>query len=354
MRILVVSNMFPSDASPGYGVFVRNYVEALARLDGRLRVQVVAIRDARHGLLSALGKYGRFGVSSVAALARFRPDVVHCHYALPTALPIWALRLIHRRPYVVTVHGGDLYDMCGRVPQGVQLLRRVLRRARHVIAVGRELAVDVRRMCLGLGLPPLSVINMGVDVKRFAPVSPMPPLHQVALVGHLIPRKGVDVAVSAIAAVSGASLHVFGEGPEKARLRAQAVALRCGERVHFHGALPQAQLAVALRRCGVLLAPPRREPFGLVALEGMAMGMVVIASRVGGLAETVQPGVNGFLFESGDAVGLAALLRRAIGLDGASRQRLATAARQTAAANSLTTQAAKNLRILRSVVQKPD
>ena len=110
-----------------------------------------------------------------------------------------------------------------------------------------------------------------------------------AFVGRLVSDKGCSVALDAFAQVRQrleATLAIVGAGPEEDALRRQAKALGCDDAVTFTGKLPPEEIARLLRRTECLLVPSLwQEPFGIVALEGLACGCEVIVSPRGGLPE---------------------------------------------------------------------
>ena len=152
--------------------------------------------------------------------------------------------------------------------------------------------------------------------------------HQPLLLtlASLVPRKGIDVLLEAlaplVAAGGDACLAVAGEGPERARLEALAHARGLGSAVRFLGRRTDPRRLLAA--CDLFVLPSRREGLGVAALEALAAGRAVVASRVGGLGEVVQDGMCGLLVEPGDAAALSAALGRLL-TDEALRVRLAAA-----------------------------
>ncbi|MGI8457549.1 MAG: glycosyltransferase [Propionibacteriaceae bacterium] len=154
------------------------------------------------------------------------------------------------------------------------------------------------------------LIPLGIDVDEFTPaplpVRPGDPL-VVGYVGRLEKHKGIDVLIKALATVPAATLHVYGGGPQEAALRTMAGARAMLDRVHFHGYLGQEQLAQAYRSLDVVAVPslPTKgwlEQFCRVAVEAMASGIPVVASRSGAIPDVV--GDAGVLVEPGDVDGL--------------------------------------------------
>src|SRR5215211_2693886 len=179
-----------------------------------------------------------------------------------------------------------------------------------------------------LGAPPerTEVIYGGADTRRFAPV-PGAGRGGVLFVGRLTPHKGIDRLLEALPA--GAALRVAGSAghdprpperdyPDLLRRLAQ------GRDVSFLGPVPDAALPALYRQATVLALPsvertcygrpvPVSELLGLVALEAMASGTPVVASRLGGLAEVVVDGETGFLVPPGDTAALGDRLARLVG-----------------------------------------
>lgn len=133
----------------------------------------------------------------------------------------------------------------------------------------------------------------------------------VGFAGRLIRGKGLDVLLDALSRTQPRSmicLQVAGDGPERMALEARVRELAIVERVRFHGWI--SNLGEFWPTCDVAVVPSCEwiESFGMVAVEAMAAGLPVIATRNGGLAEVVRDGETGALFEPGDADALARLL----------------------------------------------
>lgn len=249
--------------------------------------------------------------AAVRLVKAVRPDLVHAHWWLPAGV---VARLVAARlgvPYLVTSHGTDV--VAARSPLLRRAARWVLHGAEGSLAVSQTLAdelfpiaaptpVDVVRM-------PLSTAGSPTDGPP--PVADGPPWRAVA-VGRLSPEKGFDVLLDALALARRdgveLTLRIVGEGPEEERLRAQAADLGIAEHVEMVGPVAHHRLAEVFADVHVAVAPSRREGLGLAALDAIAAGRPVIASRVGGLPEAVIDGVDGVLVVPGDPFDLAAAL----------------------------------------------
>jgi glycogen(starch) synthase len=219
---------------------------------------------------------------------------------------LWPLALV-RRPWAVSHHSwyrqGD-----GRIAWQDRLKRYLLRFAASSISVSSSIAAD-------LGTPSVVIPNSyRDDLFRLLPGEAR--TGDLVFLGRLVSDKGVDVLLDALGHLAGRGprpgLTVIGDGPEAPRLRAQADHLGVGGQVELLGTRTGEELVRLLNRHRILVIPSRYdEPFGIVALEGIACGCAVVASRGGGLPEAVGP--CGRTFANGDAADLAAVLTDLLG-----------------------------------------
>lgn len=144
----------------------------------------------------------------------------------------------------------------------------------------------------------------------------MPRDLEFVYVGRLVSDKGVDLLLEALARLDANGkppwLSILGEGPERRALEQQAGQLGIASRVRFLGSLSPQEVASELNRHRVLVAPSRwNEPFGLIALEGMACGCRVVGSSGGGLPEAM--GGLGHIFPNGQVMELERAMKAALG-----------------------------------------
>jgi len=263
---------------------------------------------------------------------------------LDPALPLGRIgaRLAH--PWGVILHGAEV-TVPGRLPGARALLRSVLRGARVVVAAGGYPAAEAERAA-GCALPTV-VVPPGVDTERFIPLDvparraarrrfgldPDAPL--VVSVSRLVPRKGMDVAVRAVAALAPSLpslvLAIGGDGRDRRRL--ERLVRATSAPVRFLGRLPDADLPALYGAADVFVMLCRdrwmgleQEGFGIVFLEAAACAVPQVAGRSGGSHEAVEDGVTGVVVDPRSvpevAVALGGLLT-----DPARRARLGAAAR---------------------------
>jgi D-inositol-3-phosphate glycosyltransferase len=255
------------------------------------------------------------------------PDVAHAHFWMSGLATVTAA---HDRtvPVVQTYHAlgsvkrrhQGLADTSP--PQRIGYERALGRAVDQVVAQSRDEVGELIR--LGVPRGRLTRIPSGVNTERFRPAGPAVARRdgqaRILTVARLVERKGVEDLIRALAGVPRTELIVIG-GPPAEKLpddayarKLAAVAEACGVagRVRLAGAVPAAEMPAWYRSADVVAATPWYEPFGLTALEAMACGVPVVASRVGGLADTVVDGVTGDLVPARDPDGLAVALRRLV------------------------------------------
>jgi len=168
----------------------------------------------------------------------------------------------------------------------------------------------------------IDVIHLGTSTTRTPerlPENP-PPLPFVLSIGRVQWSKGFQIAIDAIAALerSGDGIDYVILGPDanyRAYLEGYAAARGVARRVRFVGTVDEAEKEWYIERASLFLIPSLFEPFGLVSLEAMIRGKIVIASATGGLAETINDGRDGFLVPPSDPQALATAIRARLGPD---------------------------------------
>jgi D-inositol-3-phosphate glycosyltransferase len=289
------------------------------------------------------------GVEGFAREQGLAYDLIHSHYWLSG---VAGLRLRERwgTPLVQMFHTlGRLKNEVAQTAAEMEPALRVDEEARIVAQGDRIVAANVVERAhlvwyYRARSERIAVIPCGVDTELFQPMDPakardlleLPPDPLLLYVGRLQPIKGLDTLLEAMAAVPApAYLLVVGgehdepDGGHGAALRARVAALGLNRRVRFLRAQPQRRLRLFYAAADATVMPSYYESFGMVALEAMACGSPVVASRVGGLTTTVQDGVTGRLVPEGDPAALAAAITPL--LDSAEGRRLGQQATRWAA-----------------------
>ena len=348
MRVLVFTTLYPNTASPNHGVFVENRVRQLIAHTGA-EVRVVAPvpwfpftharfgawgrwaraprREVRHGIEVLHPRYPvipKVGTALQPALLfawtrrsvgrllrRFPADVIDAHYLYPDGVAAVLLGRTTGVPVTLTARGNDL-TLLPRYRLPRRWLRWAVARADGLAAVCAAFRHEYAKR-LGVDPARVVVLRNGVDLETFTPrgetalTDPHAGDRRVLLsVGQLIPRKGHDLTIAALARLpADVVLAIAGTGPERGRLEALAVRLGVDDRVRFLGSLPHSDLPAYYRGATLSVLASHREGWANVLLESLACGTPVVATAVSGTPEVIEDGVAGRLVHDRTAASLA-------------------------------------------------
>lgn len=354
--MLTLTPFYPDANDDAAGCFI---AEPLSRLDRwNVKSSVITVRPAyRRGhplpdrsapsaaLMNYIAPPGMIGlpVAGSCLFARLRAAVrklhaqqplslIHAHAALPCGHAAALLARDIDVPFVVTVHGRDVFSsqhggISGRWCERVS--KTVYQSAARVICISGRVEED-----LLTGVRCRSVIvHNGVDADLFSPSTKSNGEKPVVLsVGNLIPSKGHAVLLKAVSALSVRHPHlscrIIGEGPERGRLIRLAHELGITDRVQFLGRQSRAAVAEAIRGCDVFALPSSYEGLGCVYLEAMAAAKPAIGCTGQGINDVIQAGKNGRLIEPHDVRGLTETLDALLSQPDL-RRRIGQAARQS-------------------------
>ena len=333
MRVLVVSHLYPSPGVERH-LFVHEQLLALKDLGVESRVvsptpwapRVLwrnerqrrrgakpkeAVRDGitaeyprvlqppKRLFFDRLGDLAYRRVRSLPSVTAGDHDLLHAHQALPDGALAQRLAADLGVPWVVTVHGADVY-------QHFRMGGAVERRAKDVLGAADAVMANssaVAGLLDGVVAPEkLTVVlngttGLGATVEPADDYLPGEPL--VLTVGYLIERKGIRDLIAALGRLrrEGRVVHlaIAGDGPLRGALEEQAAQEGVAEAVHFLGRVPHARVLALMARAQLVALPSWDEAFGLVYTEAMAQGTPVIAGRGEGPEDFITDGESGYL-----------------------------------------------------------
>ncbi len=351
MKILTITTLYPNAASPSHGVFVENRLDFFRRRTGA-EIRVIAPVPWFPSAAPMFGTYAQFAAAPDREVRR-GVEVVHPRYTIPPKIGMtyapfalgraferearamlaegWdfdlidahylypdgvaAARLARRlgKPFVMTARGSDVTELATYPRQRRMILDAVIR-ADAVIAVAAALKDDLVR--LGAPAEKIRVLRNGVDLDLFRPIDRAASRAALnvdgvvlASVGGLIPRKGHDIAVKALAEMPAATLLIAGRGPEEAALKSLAAQTGVAQRVRFLGQLPHDALVDVYNAADALVLASTREGWPNVLLEAMACGTPAVAADAGGAREVIREAAAGRVLKERTPEALAAALR---------------------------------------------
>jgi glycosyltransferase involved in cell wall biosynthesis len=328
LRVLTLSTLFPDRSRPNFGVFVERQTIGLAA-ETEVEVEVVAPvglppwplrRHPHYRALAALpaaetwkglavhrprftvwpATQGRFHVAALTRAliplldgirARFAFDVIDASFFFPDGPAAVALGRRYGVPVSIKARGADVH-FWGHQRATAGQVRAAGRSADGLLAVSAAMRDDMA--AIGMPLERIRVHHTGVDLDRFVALDRRSakarlgvPGPLVISVGALIPRKGHEIVVEAVARVPGATLLIAGEGPARAAITAAIARLGLENRVRLLGAVPHADLPALIAAADVMALASASEGLANAWVEALACGTPIVITGAGGAGEVV-------------------------------------------------------------------
>lgn len=238
----------------------------------------------------------------------FDPQLLHAPWATYPATVAWFLSRLLDRPFSFTSRAHDIFVED-------HMMARKLKSAALAITITEHNVRFMARWMPAPGAIPVHVIHSSLNLPELPFVRRGRHPGTLLSVGRLVPMKGFDVLLQALATLRARgtefSCTVIGEGPERARLEGLRRSLGLDGIVDFPGAMPQSAVTRHMTQATLMVLPcvvtPDGQSDGIpnVLMESMAAGLPVISTRISGIPELVEDGVNGRLVAAGDATALA-------------------------------------------------
>jgi glycosyltransferase involved in cell wall biosynthesis len=263
---------------------------------------------------------------SLKFVKKFRPDIIHVFFGIPSGPVAYLLKKVYFIPYVVFLGGRDVprphpdppfYRLIYGILKPV--IRSIWGNSKAVVACSSGL----REMALKTDSKSnIQVIPDGVDLEKFHPIDKKINSEKIRIlaIGRLIPRKGFDFLIRSLPEVLKLAnkdfiVEIVGDGPLRNDLIHKAEELKVAEKVVFSGSIPYEQLADKYQQADIFILSSLAEGMPLVVLEAMASGLPIISSKVQGIEEVVKQGINGYLFSPTDYSTLSQYLAKLINND---------------------------------------
>ena len=344
LRVLTLSTLFPDATRPNFGVFVERQTLGLAahpdvdlRAVAPIGLPPWPLSKLQHSALATLppketwkglevyrpcflampGIGGRLHATAVTRslipllteIRRSFPfDVIDAEFFFPDGPAAVALGQRFRVPVSIKARGADIHYW-GHATGTARQVRRAGQAASGLLAVSEAMRADMAS--IGIPANKVRVHHTGVDLTRFTPATRTTDSRHVVSLGALIPRKGHDIVLRAVASLAGVSLDIIGEGPERGRLEADISRLGVGDRIRLLGTVPHADLPALLAAANVMALASASEGLANAWVEALACGTPIVITDAGGAGEVVTDAAYGRIVARDDAAfasAIAALL----------------------------------------------
>jgi glycosyltransferase involved in cell wall biosynthesis len=314
LKVFVITSWFPNRNHPNTAPFVYNFVKNLGEYGAIVSVIVPSsygdeeVTKNEFMTIYRIAKSFPF-FSMLRLINKLKPDIIHVqapNFFSSNAILVAKLKGI---PIIATVHRAEI-DRVGKV---VHMLRKIaLARFDKIVAVSnftKTLAIRA-----GISESNVTVIYNSCDQslystrdKAMARQRLQIPLDKKIMlyVGNLVKVKGVDILIECcktiLPKIQDFLLFIIGNGGDREKLESLVISRELAENIKFLGLLEPTKLPDYYNAADIFILPSLTEGHSVALLEAMASGLPVVASMVGGNKETVEDGINGFLFETGKA-----------------------------------------------------
>jgi L-malate glycosyltransferase len=245
---------------------------------------------------------------------RFKPDLIHVHFAVPAGALAWILHKLTGIPYVLTTHLGDIP---GGVPEKTDrwfrwifpFTHRIWQDAAQVTAISeftRQLAL--KHYPVNIRVIPNGIDIQGLKSDSFITVH-SPPV--ILFAGRFVPQKNLSMLVQVLDHIRDLAWNcvLIGDGYLLEEIRAQLIRCDLADRVKFTGWLTPEQVTAQMAEADIFFMPSLSEGVSISALQSLVMGLAIVGSQVGGMRELVDQGINGYLHQPTNMAGFVQSLR---------------------------------------------
>jgi glycosyltransferase involved in cell wall biosynthesis len=326
LRVLTLSTLFPDASRKNFGVFVERQTLGLAShpdvdlrvvapiglLPGPLRLlrgqhATVPTRETWKGVEVHRPRFTAWPMTGGRHHAReltraliptidtirnsFAFDVIDASFFFPDGPAAAALGTRYGVPVSIKARGADIHHW-GRAPATAAQIRTAGQGAAGLLAVSDAMKDDL--VALGIESGKIRVHATGVDQDRFAPVDrgrakALLGIHGplVVSLGALIPRKGHDVVIEAVAMLPGVSLLIAGHGADRARLEALIARTGTTDRIRLLGSVPHTDIPELIAAADIMALASSSEGLANAWVESLACGTPIVITNAGGANEVV-------------------------------------------------------------------
>lgn len=252
-------------------------------------------------------------VSTIVLIYKKKIDLVHSHWVVPCGVCGAICKFLFKTGHVTTAHAGDVFTIKNTA---LKIFGTFAMRNADIITANSGYTHKILESIDYDCSDKIIVVPMGVDPTRFQPSCPsnlkeqFNAEHIVFSVGRLVKKKGFDNLIRAMATVNrtfpSTKLVIGGSGPEEVNLRKLVREQNLDKSVIFTGFIPVEDLPKYYASADIFVLPSIEtnsgdtEGLGVVLLEAMASGTVVIGSNIGGITDIISHGYNGFLTKPGN------------------------------------------------------
>jgi len=304
MKVLVITNMYPSPSKPFYGTFVKEQVRCFRRTG--ISCYVVGDKGEGKRKIDIIKKYISLLLRGIYWGIKFKPEVLHAHYIFPTGFIALIIRLLNNSPVIITAHRGDIFEMPFRSKLHFYLTKFTLAKCSKIISVSEEIK-DKMVSTFNIRKEKISVIDMGVNFsksesyfvinKRIDEIANKNTFN-VIFVGMDFKRKGGYKLFEAIKQLDKNILNklnfdFIGAIPLSTINNVKKSYLI--NKIKITGLIPHEEVFKHMLNSDIFILPSESEGLPIALLEAMSLGLNVIVTPVGDVPFLIKHKINGYL-----------------------------------------------------------
>ncbi|WP_010293036.1 glycosyltransferase [Clostridium senegalense] len=345
MNILVISHMYPNNYNENNGIFIHKQVKALKSSKEDVNIKVISPIPYTPYILTLLSKkykgyynipkkaiwegvevfYPRVvwlpknlnfrssgeilykGIKKITSklYKEFKFDLIHAHVALPDGYGAVMLNEHFNKPLLTTIHGQDMNYTVNLDENFKNKVVHVFEKSNKVIFVSNKLKREAENITGKKNnyvvIPNGIELNDIVSKKSQSICQEFHGKRYILVVGNLIKTKGIDYAIRAFSNIHNdyedLNLVIIGRGIERETLEKLAFENGVADKVIFKGALPHNIVMEYMKNCYIFVLPSYKEGFGVVYIEAMAHGKLVIGCKGEGIEDVIEDFKDGILME---------------------------------------------------------
>jgi len=314
MNIFLVSNMYPSKADPGSAVFVKNFEQAMIK-QGVIFTAKAVMKGLSYVKLFQFLRYVNLYIKIITEGLVKKYDFLYVHFISHSTVAVYVVSLIRNKTIVFNVHGNDLIakNLINRFSRSL-IDKLIVKNRIKAFVVPSEFFKN--KLCDRFNTTNLKVIispSGGIDLKNFK-VKDKEEIKKdngyrndfiIGYVSRIENNKGWRLFVRLVQRLNKSGINtkgiIAGTGSEINELKQEIVNMNLSNHIDYLGTINQQKLTYVYNKMDVFIFPTlANESLGLVGIEAMACGTIVIGSDIGGIRSYLEDGKNGYLFKTNE------------------------------------------------------
>lgn len=304
MKILLISNMYPSTDYPYYGTFVKNFEVQL--LNNGFQFEKAVIKGKSHNKKEKITKYFNFFKNVIKLIKKNNYDIIYVHYLAHSLLPLLFVKKFIKKPLILNAHGSDIISesITGNIIK--KIVTPIIKSSNLIVVPSHYYKKQVENFFLLDENRVFISPSGGIDIEQFKPMSNINEIFTIGYVSRIDEGKGWNILLDSLYILKNKNLKfkviIIGSGTQEKLLLEKINNLKLYKIVEYIGSKPHGELPTYFNKMDLFVFPTIRkaESLGLVGLEAMACGVPVVGSDIGGLPSYIINGRNGKLFETGN------------------------------------------------------